>query len=195
MKTAFVIYDGVTALDFIGVYDSLSRIKSMGFDDNFHIDICGLEQIVKDSTGKIAFNIEKIGQDLKSYDMVIIPGGTGTRRLVNDEHFIAYIKTANPDSKLISVCNGALILGEAGFLNNKNITTHHNLSSCIRDYGCNGVDKRIVHDGNIITAAGVTAGIDLGLYLCAMLYNKDIMYKIAKQIEYSLPDVFEEDLF
>ena len=49
MKTAFVIYDGVTALDFIGVYDSLSRIKSMGFDDNFHIDICGLEQIVKDS--------------------------------------------------------------------------------------------------------------------------------------------------
>ena len=195
MKTAFVIYDGVTALDFIGVYDSLSRIKSMGFDDNFHIDICGLEQIVKDSTGKIAFNIEKIGQDLKSYDMVIIPGGTGIRRLVNDENFIAYIKTASSNSKLISVCNGALILGKAGFLNNKNITTHPNLTSCIRDYNCNVVDKSIVSDGNIITAAGMTAGIDLGLYLCAMLYNKDIMYKIAKQIEYSLPDGFEEDLF
>ena len=195
MKTAFVIYDGVTALDFIGVYDSLSRIKSMGFDDNFHIDICGLEQTVKDSTGKIAFNIEKVGQNLKSYDMVIIPGGLGTRRLINDENFISYIKTANPNGKLISVCNGALILGKAGFLNNKNITTHHNLLSCIREYGCNVVDKRVVADGNIITAAGVTAGIDLGLYLCAMLYNKDIMFKIAKQMEYSLSEDFEEELF
>ncbi len=192
MKTAFVIYDGVTALDFIGVYDSLSRIKSMGFDENFFIDICGLEHTIKDSTGNIAFKIEKVGHNLKGYDMVIIPGGFGTRRLVNDDNFISYIKTVNPEAKLVSVCSGALIWGKAGFLNNKNITTHKNLFSCMNDYGCKIVDKRVVCDGNVITAGGVTAGLDLGLYLCGIFYNTDIMYKIANQMEYQLPENFEE---
>lgn len=195
MKTAFVIYDGITALDFIGVYDSLSRIKSMGFDKDFLIDICGLEHTIKDSTGKIAFNIEKIGCSLKTYDMVIIPGGFGTRRLVNDDNFISYIKTVNPNARLVSVCSGALLYGKAGFLHDKNITTHKNLFSCMTDYGCKIINKRVVADGNIITAGGVTAGIDLGLYLCGILYNKDIMYKIATQMEYLLPEDFETELF
>lgn len=167
MKTAFVIYDGITALDFIGVYDSLSRIKSMGFDKDFLIDICGLEHTIKDSTGKIAFNIEKIGCSLKTYD----------------------------NARLVSVCSGALLYGKAGFLHDKNITTHKNLFSCMTDYGCKIINKRVVADGNIITAGGVTAGIDLGLYLCGILYNKDIMYKIATQMEYQLPEDFETELF
>lgn len=192
MKIAFVIYDGVTALDFIGVYDSLSRVKSMEFDKNLFIDICGLEHTIKDSTGKIAFNIEKIGHSLKNYDIVIIPGGLGIRRLINDDNFISYVKTVNSNAKLVSVCNGALIWGEAGFLNNKNITTHKSLFSCMNDYGCKIVDKRVVCDENVITAGGVTAGLDLGLYLCAILYNTDIMYKIANQMEYQLPENFEE---
>jgi cyclohexyl-isocyanide hydratase len=62
----------------------------------------------------------------------------------------------------------------------------------MNDYGCKIVDKRVVCDENVITAGGVTAGLDLGLYLCAILYNTDIMYKIANQMEYQLPENFEE---
>ena len=195
MKIAFVIYDGVTALDFIGVYDSLSRVKSMSFDKDLFIDICGLEHTIKDSTGKIAFNIEKVGYSLKNYDMVIIPGGLGIRRLMNDEHFISYIKTVNPEAQLVSVCSGSLLLGVAGFLKNKKVAANKKIFSCMTDYSCEVVDKRVMVDGNVITAEGVTAGIDLGLFLCGILYNKDIMYKIATQMEYQLPENFESELF
>lgn len=95
MKVAFVIYDGMTALDFIGVYDPVTRLKTMGFMKDLQWDICAHTKKVKDITG-LRLSPTRIRQSLQGYDMVIVLGGFGSRKLMNDKSFIEWLKTAEP---------------------------------------------------------------------------------------------------
>ena len=82
MRIGFVIYDGMTALDFIGVYDPLTRLKTMGFVPELTWEICSFSAEVRDNTG-LLFTPTEIGQPLEDYDLVVIPGGISTRSLVD----------------------------------------------------------------------------------------------------------------
>lgn len=183
MKTAFVIYNDMTALDFIGVYDPLCRLKSMGFMEDFRYSICSFTDKVTDSNGlQIIPDICK--QPFDSYDLIIVPGGYGSRRLGRDVGFIDWLRTAQGGKIIASVCSGSLLLGAAGFLKGKKATTHPGAFHELEKY-CSVVShKRIVDEGDIITAGGVCASIDLGLYLCERLAGANARGKIQKQMDY-----------
>ena len=183
MKIAFIIFEGMTALDFIGVYDPIVRLKAMGFIPDLQWDICAPGEAVHDRHG-LRFVPTQVGASLKEYDMVIVPGGTGSRGLVDDSGFIEWLRTAKSSAIKASVYTGALLLGAAGFLKGKRATTHPKAFQDLGRYCSSVVDQRIVDEGQVITAGGVTASIDLGLYLCEKLAGGQAREKIRQQLDY-----------
>ncbi len=183
IKIAFVIFDGMTALDFVGVYDPVTRLKKAGFVPHLRWEICGKSSPVFASTG-LRFAASRSGDELDSYDMIIVPGGIGSRKLMHDAGFVEWLKTATPCQYKVSVCTGALLLGAAGFLAGKTATTHPSAYDDLRPMCAAVSDRRVVDDGDVITARGVTAGIDLGLYLCAKLAGDEARDAIREQMDY-----------
>lgn len=183
MKVAFIIYNGMTALDFIGVYDPLTRLKTMGFVPHLRWDICALSKEVRDGSG-LRFVPTQAGASLGDYDMVIVPGGIASRELVDDRQFIEWLRTAQPCKLKVSVCTGALLLGAAGFLQGKKATTHPDAFKSLKRFCSSVVDQRIVDEGDVITAGGVTASIDMGLYLCEKLAGGEAKERILRQMDY-----------
>jgi cyclohexyl-isocyanide hydratase len=183
MKVAFIVYTGMTALDFIGVYDPVIRLKTMDFMPDLEWDICAHSQEVSDNAG-LRFTPNKIGESLQPYDMIIVPGGIGTRNLVDDPELIAWLKTSASCKFKVSVCTGSLLLGAAGFLEGKTATTHPNAFHDLQKYCKSVVHKRVVDEGDVITARGVTSSIDLGLYLCEKFAGREVKEKIRQQMDY-----------
>ena len=183
MKIAFIIYDQMTTLDFIGAYDPLTRLKTMGFINNFHYDVCSNKNRIVSAEG-LEIIPDKILNNLNGYDFIVIPGGEGVKDIVQDKEFIEWIKTAHDKSTITSVCGGSIILGLAGLLKDKKATTHPMIMEDLKKFTSYVTDKRIVEDGNIITARGVTSSIDLGLFLCEKIAGKEIREKIQKQMDY-----------
>src|SRR5258708_1050374 len=105
LNTAFIIYDGMTTLDFIGVYDALTRLKTMGFDDTFAWDVCARGPEVVDGTG-LRIISGRIGGGLGEYDLVVVPGGGAARRLVDDHGFIDRARPALACPVQVSVRSG-----------------------------------------------------------------------------------------
>ncbi|WP_347276220.1 DJ-1/PfpI family protein [Coleofasciculus sp. FACHB-542] len=108
----------------------------------------------------------------------------GTRNLVDDPELIAWLKTSASCQFKVSVCTGSLLLGAAGFLEEKTATTHPNAFHDLQKYCKSVLDKRVVDEGDVITARGVTSAIDLGLYLCEKFAGYEIKEKIRKQMDY-----------
>ena len=184
MKIAYIIFDGITWLDFIGVYDPVSRLKSLNYIPELTWDVCAFTDTASDSFG-LAMKPSKIRNRLSDYDAIIIPGGSGTRNLQNDIDFINWIKTSESTKYKISICTGSLILGAAGFLMNKKATTHFNEYDALKPY-CNEVSKdSIVHDNDVITAGAVSASIDLGLYLCKLWAGLEAQKNIRRRMHYN----------
>ena len=115
MKTAFIVFEGMTALDFVGFYDPVTRLATMKLVDDFEWRICSLRPRVSDDRG-LTIEADSLAEPLDCYDLVFVPGGFGTRSLQHDRDFIAWLKTAGPAPLKVSVCTGALLLGAAGFL-------------------------------------------------------------------------------
>lgn len=183
MRVGFIIYDRMTALDFVGVYDALTRLRTMGFMADFEWDVCAPTAEVIDGSGlKIAAS--RVGGTLAEYDWVIVPGGFGSRRLVSDAAFIAWLRTAEGCRLKASVCTGSVLLGAAGFLKGKRATTHPTAFAELGPYCERVVDERIVDEGDVITARGVTSAIDLGLYLCEKVAGREVREQIAAQMDY-----------
>jgi cyclohexyl-isocyanide hydratase len=183
IKIAFVIYDGMTALDFVGVYDPITRLKKSGFLPRLRWEICGMTTPIFASTG-LRFTPSRSGDTLESYDMIVVPGGFGSRKYMQDESFLDWLRTAAECRYKVSVCTGALLLGAAGFLAGKTATTHPTAFEDLRRFAAHVTDERVVDDGDVITSRGVTAGIDLGLYLCAKLAGPEAAERIGEQIDY-----------
>lgn len=183
MKIAYILFDGVTWLDFIGVYDPLSRIRSNRFLENFEWDLCAMSRSVKDGFG-LQVHVDRVAPDLSSYDMIVIPGGMGTRRLRHDAVFVDWLKTATPVAHKVSVCTGSLLLGAAGFLEDRMATTHFNEYDLLAPYCKQVVPQRIVEDKGVITAGAVASSLDLGLYLCEKLVGVEKTEVIRKSMDY-----------
>jgi putative intracellular protease/amidase len=183
MRLAYIIFDGITWLDFIGIYDPISRLKSMKFVDDLSWDICAFNSSAKDNFG-LEITATKIRESLADYDAIIVPGGHGTRTLRFDNEFLAWIKTAGTDGYKISICTGSLILGAARFLEGKSATTNYLEYDTLQSYCSKVIRERIVKDGNVITAGAVSASIDLGLYLCAEWAGNNAAREIRTRMDY-----------
>lgn len=190
MKTAFIIFDQMTALDLIGVYDPLTRLKSMNFVPEFDWQLCAFTDEVSDDKG-LRFTPDTVAESLGEYDILVVPGGFGTRPLQHDKAFTEWLRSAGPVKLKTSVCTGSLLLGSAGFLTGKRATTHPNAFEELKPYCASVVNQRVVDEGGVVTARGVTSSIDLGLYLVERLAGRKARASIAKQMDY--PDTKPEN--
>jgi transcriptional regulator GlxA family with amidase domain len=183
MKAAFIVFDRMTSLDFIGFYDPVTRLKSMKIMDDFDWRICASAETIVDDRGlRIAAN--SVGEPLNSYDMVFVPGGIGTRTLRNEGAFVDWLKTAGSARLKVSVCTGALLLGAAGFLRGRRATTHPTAYKELEPYCGSVVQDRVVDEGDIVTAGGVSSAIDAGLHIVQKLAGAEARARIAAQMDY-----------
>ena len=125
-------------------------------------------------------------EDCPPVDVLLVPGGLGTRREVDNPRMIEFVREAGHNASYVtSVCTGAFILHRAGLLSGRRATTHWNSVDRLRALGdVEVVKQRFVHDGNVITAAGVSAGIDMALYLVSLLKDAQTARDVQKMMEY-----------
>jgi imidazoleglycerol-phosphate dehydratase len=188
MKIAFVLFDGMTALDFVGVFDALTRLKTMELLPDVTWDLCAPSSEVT-ATGGLTIKATRSNQPLSGYDLLVVPGGSGSRRfLLQDRQaseFVQWIQTGRDIPLKTSVCTGALVLGAAGFLQGKPATTHPTAFDKLAPYCSQVLHQRIVDAGDVVTAGGVTASIDLGLYLVEKFAGENGRLAVEKQMDYS----------
>lgn len=183
MKIAYILFNGITWLDFFGIYDPLTRLQSLKFIPKLQWDLCAFTDKVSDNFG-LQVMPTKIRDPLAGYDAIIIPGGFGTRPLRFDKAFLDWIRTGESAGVKISVCTGSLVLGAAGFLKNARATTNFHEYDTLKPYCKEVVAERIVEDGPIITAGAVSSSLDLGLYLCEKWAGKDAAAQVRRRMAY-----------
>ncbi len=183
-RIAFLVFPRLTLLDLVGAYDALRRVATMSIDPGVTHRIIGTEAEIVDETG-LTVKPDAVYEDLVAFDLLYVPGGLGARALVDNPRCIDYLRSWGPERPLASVCTGALLLGRAGYLKGKRATTHHRAYDLLRPY-CREVatDRRIVDEGQVVTAAGVSSSLDLGLYLVEKFWGAAAREKIAAQMEY-----------
>lgn len=179
----FVAFEGMTLLDLVGALDPLSRIASMGFDKTSRTTLIGATGSRVWSSEGAALTVDLVCPPLAAFDVVVVPGGFGTRTLQRDMDVIEWLAAFPHNRLLASVCSGALLLGAAGRLKGRRATTHRSSMAELPPYGATPVEARVVDEGQIVTAAGVTCALDLGLHLVRRLEGDEIADKIAAQME------------
>lgn len=182
MKIAFILYEGMTALDFVGTYDPVSRLKTLNLLSDLEIDVCGMTEYITDSTG-LVFKTGKIAPPLGGYDMIIVTGGPGSRKMMRDEVFLDWIRTAAPCKYKAAACTGSLILGAAGFLEGHMAGTRRDAQDLLKQY-CSVADSRVVLSDGVITSRGCATALDLGVYLCEMLAGDKAKALICEKMDY-----------
>ena len=183
MKAAFILFDRMTFLDFIGFYDAITRLKTMKIQDDFEWKTCALTQYVTDDRN-LTVTVDTVGGSLAGYDLLFIPGGFGTRDLQHDKAFVEWLLTASATPLKVSVCTGALLLGAAGFLKGLRATTHPSAYKELEPYCKTVVQERVVDEGSVITGRGVSTSIDLGLHLVERLAGTEARNRVAVQMDY-----------
>ena len=182
-KFAFILFNGLTWLDLAGVYDPISRLKSLDYLPDLEWDFCALTDTAEDPGG-LKLLPSRIGGSLAGYDAIVVPGGKGARLLMHDAAFVDWIRTAGDVRWKISVCTGSLILGTAGFLKDRIATTHFDAYDLLAPL-CKYVEhRRIVEDEDCITSGAVASSIDLGLYLCRKWAGDDADVMIRHMMDY-----------
>jgi transcriptional regulator GlxA family with amidase domain len=180
MQIAILIFDGLTALDAIGPYEVLSRLP--GAELRFVAKQPGPKRT---DTGALGVQADLAIADLPGPDVVLVPGGKGSRPLMRDSEVLDWLRVAHERSTwTTSVCTGALVLGAAGILDGKRATTHWAFLDRLSELGAEPVTERVVEDGKVITAAGVSAGIDMALTLAARIAGDEVAQAIQLGIEY-----------
>ena len=183
---ALILFPDFEELDFAGPYEVFA-MTSKYIDKDWHVYSVAATAEVR------AFHGMRVLADYAftsapDPNLICVPGGFGTRPGMNDAALIDYIRrTGESASHVTSVCTGALLLHTAGFLEGRRATTHWAAKQDLRDLGggTQVVDEaRWVVDGNVITAAGVSAGIDMALYVVGQLKSPDEARKVQRMMEY-----------
>jgi putative intracellular protease/amidase len=187
MQIAIPIFDRFTALDAVGPYQVLSGIP--GAEVRFLGPEAGP---VKTDNRMLTVVAEGRWEDAPDPDVVVVPGGVGTRALLEDERLLAWVRGAHESSTYTtSVCTGALVLAAAGVLDGLDATTHWIERELLGELGACPVPDRVVERGKVITAAGVSAGIDMALRLTELLTNTEVAMAIQLGIEYDPQPPFD----
>ena len=183
MRMAFVLFDGGTSMDFVGFYEAVTWLAILKAKEDVSWTFCANKSEVTDDRG-LKMRVDEVLPDLGRFDLVFLPGGLPIRKLRFDEAFMSWVRTAESARFKVSVCTGALLWGAAGFLEGKKATTNSSAFDLLASYCAEVVDARVVRDGNVITGGGVTASIDLGLYIVEWLTNTNIALQVQKKLEY-----------
>ncbi|MBE1447456.1 DJ-1/PfpI family protein [Paenibacillus sp. OAS669] len=185
MKIAFIVFEKMTTLDFVGFFEPMTRLSlyKNRLREELQWDLCGIQEEVKDDRG-MTIKVNKIRPDLSEYDMIFVPGGYATRTLRNDVNFISWLQTAKDSALKVSVCTGALLLGAAGWLHGKRATSNPSAYDLLTPYCKEVAASRIVKDGNVITGGGVAASLDVGLFLVELFSCMDTAMEMQREMDY-----------
>ncbi len=187
MNIAIPVFNGLTALDAVGPYEVLSRMP--GANVRFLAATAGP---VRTETGMLALLADATFDELTDPEVVVVPGGRATRRLMDDEQTLGWLRHAHESSQwTTSVCTGSLLLAAAGILDGLQATTHWLELDTLTRYGAHPVTQRVVEQGKVITAAGVSAGIDMALTLAARIAGEQTSQAIQLSMEYDPQPPFD----
>ena len=187
MRIAILIFDGLTALDAIGPYEVLSRLP--GAELTFVAQRAGPKRT---DTGALEITADASLGELTDPNLLLVPGGEGNRPLLEDDEVLDWVRNAHRSSTwTTSVCTGALVLGAAGVLEGLEATTHWAYLERLRDFGATPVKRRVVEEGKVITAAGVSAGIDMALTLASRDVGEEFAKAVQLGIEYDPQPPFD----
>ncbi|KLO27111.1 glutamine amidotransferase [Mycolicibacter heraklionensis] len=188
MQIAVVLYPGFTALDFIGPYEVLRWLPDAQVRFVWHEP----GPITADS-GVLVVGATHSFDETPSPDVILIPGGMTTMEHARDDKLLDWVRAAHQTATwTASVCSGSVVLGAAGLLTGKRATSHWMALPALKTFGATAVgDERIVHEGDIVTCAGVSAGIDLGLWLAGQIGGEGRAKAIQLSMEYDPQPPFD----
>jgi len=187
MNVAIPLYDRFTALDAVGPYEVLQRVPGAQITWLAHEP-----GPVSTDTGQLQIVATAAFEDRPDPEVVVVPGGTGTDDFLEDERLLGWIRGAHETSRwTTSVCTGSLLLGAAGVLDGLEATSHWLDLPDLERYGASPTGRRVVEQGKVITAAGVSSGIDMGLTLAARIGGPELSQAIQLGIEYDPQPPFD----
>lgn len=184
-NVAVIVFPEVEELDFAGVWEALAATQHLAREEHF------LNRTVSVTLGPVrcAHGLTILPDedftDLSKYDVMVVPGGPGIQHALGSERLLNEVRKAYESGKLVcSVCTGAFILAKAGILQGKEATTYHTNLEGLSKYGAIPVKRRVVVEGKIVTGAGVSASIDVGLQIIEIFMGKEVAKEVAELIEY-----------
>lgn len=181
MHVTVVLFDQLTPLDAIGPYEALIRMPDA------QVELAAMQAgPIATSRGPLKMIADRALSELERTDLLLVPGGPGTRALEQDAALLAELRRLAAGARIVaSVCTGALLLGAAGLLRGRRATTHWALVDRLAEFGATPIDDaRVVVDRELWTGAGVSAGIDLALHLIATLHGDDVAKAVQLGMEY-----------
>ena len=182
----FLLFDGITQLDFTGPAQFLARMPGAVI----HTAAKRTRPIETDSGFAILPNSDFA--DCPQADLRCVPGGFGTKHVIADPETLQFLRDQAERARYItSVCTGSLALGAAGLLKNKRATSHWAYTALLEKFGATFEKARVVKDGNVITAGGVTSGIDFALTVIAEIAGREFAESVQLGLEYNPQPPFE----
>lgn len=192
---AILLFDDVEVLDFAGPFEVFSATNEKSGYSFMNIYTVAAEKRAIIAKNGLSVNPDYGLAEAPKPDLLIIPGGDGSRKVLQQPDVISWIiENAKTAEKVMSVCSGALLLAKAGLLDGLKATTHFEVLETLAEVGPKIEilkDVRFTDNGKILTSAGVSAGIDMSLYVIGLLYGKETARITAKYIEY---DYKEQDM-
>jgi transcriptional regulator GlxA family with amidase domain len=187
MKTSILIFDGLTALDAIGPYEVLRSVPG------WEVEFVGPRKgEIRTDSGHLGLSVDHSIDEVDTTDIVLVPGGAGNRPLLRDEIVLGWLREIDRTTTwTTSVCTGSLVLGAAGLLEGKRATGHWLHLEPLRAYGADPVGGRYVEDGKVVTAAGVSAGIDMALHIVGREAGPEVAQSVQLAIEYDPQPPFD----
>ncbi|MCU1464468.1 MAG: glutamine amidotransferase [Actinomycetia bacterium] len=187
MDIVCLLFEGITALDIVGPYEVLQRLPEANV--KFVAKTAGE---VRTDNKFLALVADHALADVTSADVLVIPGGFATRALEGDTGLLEWISAVDATTTwTTSVCTGSMLLAAAGLLDGKEATTHWASLDRLKEYGAIPTGRRVVEQGKIITAAGVSSGIDMGLTLVARIAGDEYAQGVQLGIEYDPQPPFD----
>jgi transcriptional regulator GlxA family with amidase domain len=187
MQIAILIFDKLTVLDAVGPYEVLRSVPG------WEVRFVGPEKgAVRADSGALGLLADYSIDEVTEADVVLVPGGEGNRPLLSDDHVLGWLRDIDRGTRwTTSVCTGSLVLGAAGLLEGKRATGHWLYLEPLREYGAEPTSERVVEDGKVITAAGVSSGIDMALHLVNRELGPEAAQAVQLAIEYDPQPPFD----
>ncbi|MEO3434518.1 DJ-1/PfpI family protein [Inquilinus sp. CAU 1745] len=180
LRFGILCFPNVQQLDLTGPYEVFASARGA----EVHLVWKDLQPI-RSATGLMLTPDTRLA-DAPDFDVLCVPGGSGVNALLSDEEVLAFVRDKASRARFVtSVCTGALVLGQAGLLSGRRATTHWNALDFLPRFGATPVEERVVRDGPIMTAGGVTSGIDFGLTVIAELLGREEAETIQLSLEYA----------
>jgi transcriptional regulator GlxA family with amidase domain len=187
MQIAFALYEKFTALDIVGPFQTLADIP--GVEAVFVAETAGP---VTDHTGRLTLTAAASFAEVTRPDVIVVPGGFADQSAGPDHPVVQWIRAVHPTTTwTTSVCTGSIFLGLAGVLDGLDATSHWAAYDRLAELGAHPTEERVVERGKVITAAGVSAGIDMGLTLASRLFGDDAAKAVQLAIEYDPQPPFD----